>query len=390
MSRSMVIRSSARTHRPRRGGVRRLLSGGILAGFLGFLPLVVPATSQAAVMTFGSPLSVPATMNTSENLGYLGTYTEVPPAPDAPNGQFHTFHFGADSALWNVTLASGEPTAPAAGQALKVSLEGCAQPAAGGPSPLTQIHFQDISPLSGGGVKVDVSSQAFEIPVCGQNGAGGSTVTTYEPTNLCVSQGDYVDLNDEGGYVENVYRSGVSYQVLGAVAGSTSDSFIRNGGTGNGAALSPSDTTANDGFASSQNQELMLQVTLGTGPDATPLCPGGTRGQSQGGGVATPATPITVRGQTDGVNHLRIVAVAIYCRLSSPCAGVTTLTAMGKHTSYGGQRFSIPPKKTTHVAIRVTSQTITLLRKRRGGVRVTLTAVAGGKTVTQTITLKIF
>ena len=119
MSRSMVIRSSARTHRPRRGGVRRLLSGGILAGFLGFLPLVVPATSQAAVMTFGSPLSVPATMNTSENLGYLGTYTEVPSAPDAPNGQFHTFHFGADSALWNVTLASGEPTAPAAGQALK-------------------------------------------------------------------------------------------------------------------------------------------------------------------------------------------------------------------------------------------------------------------------------
>jgi hypothetical protein len=374
--------------------MRRLLSGALLTGLFGFLPVVVPATSRAAVMTFGSPLSVPATLNTSANLNYLGTYTAVPPNPEAPNGLFHTFHFGADAALWNVALASGEPTAPAAGQALKVSLEGCAQPAAGGPSPLTQIHFQDLSPLPGGGTKVNVSSQPFEIPICGQNGAGVSTVTTYEPINLCVSQGDYVDLNEEGGYVENIYRAGVPYQVLGAVAGSKSDSFIKGEGTGNGATLSPWDTTANDGFASNQGEELMLQATLGTGPDATPLCPGGTRGQRQENGVAIPAaqpaTSVAVSGQTDGVNHLSVVAVAIYCRLSSHCEGFATLTAIGKHSSYGSKHFSIPPKKTSHVSIRVTSQTIKLLRKHRGGVRATLTAVAGGKTVTHTIMLKIF
>jgi hypothetical protein len=374
-----------RTWTPRRS--RKLLLGVLLAGVL---PVVAPASSPAAVTTFGSPLSVPATLNTSENLGYKGTYTVVPPAPDAPNGMFHTFHFGADSALWNVALASGEPTAPAAGQALKVSLEGCAQPAAGGPAPLTQIHFQDLSPLSGGGAKVNLSSQPFEIPVCGQNGAGGSTVTTYEPTNLCVSQGDYVGFNDDGGYVENVYRSGVPYQVIGSVGGSTMDSFIRNQGTGNGSTMSSSDTTANDGFASNQNEELMLQVTLGTGPDASPICPGGTQGQRQGGGAPAPVTPIRVGPQTDGVNHLSIVAVAIYCRLSSECDGVVTLGAMGKHTSYGSSRFSLRGNKTTHVPIRVTSQMLKLLRKHRHGVHVTLSAVVGGKTVTQTIGLRIF
>ena len=41
--------------------------------------------------------------------------------------------------------------------------------------------------------------------------------------------------------------------------------------------MSPGDRNANDGFASNANEELMLQVTLGTGPDARYVCPGGTR-----------------------------------------------------------------------------------------------------------------
>jgi hypothetical protein len=367
--------------------IRRLLLGVLLAGLL---PVVAPATSPAAVTTFGSPLSVPASLNTAENLNYRGTYTPVPPAPDAPNGLYHTYHYGADTALWNVAQASGSPSAPAAGQAVKVSLEGCARPAAGGPPPLTQIHFQDLSPLPGGGAKVNVSSQPFDIPVCGQNGAGGSTVTTYEPINLCVSQGDYVDFNDNGGYVENVYRNGVPYQVIGSVHGSTMDSFIRNQGTGNGATLSSFDTTANDGFATNQNEELMLQVTLATGPDATPLCPGGTRGVRPIASQAAPATPVSIGPQTDGVNHQRFVAVAIYCRLSSACQGVASLAAMGRLTSYGHSRFNLAGQKTTHVRIRVTSSTIKLLRKHRSGVQTTLSAVVGGKTVSQTIRLKIF
>jgi hypothetical protein len=242
----------------------------------GLLLVLAPAGSSAAITTFGSPLTEPATLNTAENLSYLGTYTAVPPAPDAPKGVFHTFHYGADTALWNVKLAHGDPRSPATGQALEISLEGCAKAASGGPAPLTQIHFQDVSPLKGGGAKVNLTSAAFVIPICGSHRAGGSTVTTYRPLNLCVKKDDYVTFNDEGGYVENIYRAGVPYRVLGRARGSVADSFLRNNGTGNGAILSSSQIFANEGFTANRSEELMLRVRLGTGPDATHICPGGT------------------------------------------------------------------------------------------------------------------
>src|ERR1700694_4464384 len=118
--------------------LRRPLTGPLLGALL---TVLAPATSHAAVTTFGSPLSVPTTLNTTANLGYYGIYTPVPPNPEAPNGRYHTNHWGTDTALWNVALANGNPTAPQTGQAIKLSLEGCAQPASGGPAPLTQFHF---------------------------------------------------------------------------------------------------------------------------------------------------------------------------------------------------------------------------------------------------------
>jgi hypothetical protein len=377
----MPIRWSSQTRlRP-----RRLLLWLSLAGLIAAL---APAVGQAEISTFGSPLSVPATLNTSENLGYPGTNTAVPPAPDAPNGIFHTFHFGADTALWNVGLASGDPRVPATGQALKVSLEGCAQQASGGPPPLTEIHFQTLSPQPGGGVKVSITSQGFNIPVCGQGGAGGSTVTTYEPINLCVNAGDYVGFNDDGGYVENVYRSGVPYQVIGAVRGSTMDSFIKNQGTGNGSVMSPSETSANDGFATNHGEELMMRVTLGTGADATHICPGGRQG------LPPALAPIRIGPQTDGVNHSRIAAVAIFCRPAHGCAGVATLTPTGQaasKSSWGRTRFSVTGGKTAHVPIRVASGVIKLLRRRRAaGVQMKLSVLFAGRTFSQMITLKIF
>jgi len=354
--------------------------GALLAGLLA--AVLSPASAGAAIMLIGSPLSVPATLNTSENLGYLGTNTGVPVSPEAPDGIFHTFHYGADTAVWNAAQAGGSPSVPATGQAVKVGLEGCARPAAGGPPPLTQIHFQDISPLSGGGARVNLTSQAFEIPVCGHGGASGSTVTTYEPTNLCVSKGDYVAFNDEGGYVENIYRAGVPYKVLGSVRGSMADSFLRNGGTGDGATMSASDRTANDGFASTQNEELMMQVTLGTGPDATHICAGGTAG------LPPALPPIRISPQTDGINQARIVAVAIYCRLTPECKVIATLSVGGRRVSVGSSNFTVLGKTTSHLPIRVAPSLMPLIR-RHNGVFTTLTAVVAGKTISQTIDVKI-
>lgn len=360
----------------------RRIRSTVVAGVLASACLVIaPTISQAAITTFGSPLSVPATLNTAENLNYYGTYTPVPPSPEAPNGLYHTYHYGADTALWNIAQAAGDPRAQQAGQALKISLEGCAVPSPRGPSPLTQIHFQDLSPLPGGGATVNVTSQPFDTPVCGRDGASGGTVTTYEPTNLCVARGDYVGFNDEGGYVENIYRNGVPYRVLGAVAGSTVDSFIANGGTGNGAAMSSSRTGTMDGFAANKDEELMMQVTLGTGPDATALCGGGTAG-------LRPAAPaVSLKPQTDGVNHQRIVAVAFYCSVTPECRGSAALMVGGRpqgHTS-----FSVPGNATSHVPIRISPRLMRAIRATRG-VTAILTVVVAHKTFSQPVTVKIY
>jgi hypothetical protein len=352
----------------------------LLACALAALLLVLaPAASQGKLTKIGSPLSVPATLNTADHLSYPGTYTQVPPSKDAPNGVFHTLHYGADTALWNFSSATGEQRVPATGQAKQIEVEGCAQRAPNGPLPLTTIHFQDLKPLPGGGAKVDITSQGFDLPVCGENGAGASTVTTFLPVNLCVSAGDYVALNDSGGYIPNIYRSGVAYQVLGAVTGATTDSFIKDQGTGNGSVLSPSVTSANDGFAVNRNEELLMRVTLATGADATHICPGGK------GGLPPALPPVRVSPQTEGVNRHGFVAVAFYCRIT-PCKGVATLSRHGKHVGQTG--FSLPGGKTYHLPIHVSSKLVRMAR-RYHGVSADLSAVVAGSTVTQTIIVKI-
>ncbi len=363
---------------PRRLGPRpsRCLLPAALLVLLAALSLA--ASASAEIKTFGSPLSVPATQDTAEDLGYPGTNTNVPASPEAPNGVVHTFHFGADTALWNTTVANGAATSPATGQALKVSLEGCAVETPGGPPPLTQIHFQDLTPQAGGGAKVNITSQAFDIPVCGAGGASGSTVSTYEPINLCVSEGDFVDFNDEGGFVEHSYQSGVPYRVIGQVAGSTMASFIRAGGTNNGDVMAASDHSDMDGFASNARSELMLRVTLGTGSDATHVCPGGK------GGLPPALAPIRISPQTDGINHKGIVAVAMFCRVS-PCSGIATISS-GTHV-YARTGFVLQPNKTMHLPIRVKSELLKQVRKHHS-VSVTLTAVVNGATIAQKI--KIF
>jgi hypothetical protein len=360
---------------------RRLRGLASTVALVGLLAGLAPAAASASIETIGSPLSVRATRNTAENLDYVGTFTPVPVSPEAPNGIFHTFHYGADTALWNVGQAKGLPRAPAAGQALKVRLEGCAQAAQNGPAPLTQIHFQSLEPVAGGGVKVNLTSQGFSIPICGQDGASGSTVTSYDPINLCLGGGDYVGFNDEGGYVENVYRAGVPYKVLGAVKHSTTDSFLKDEGTGNGSLLSSSVRAANEGFASNKGEELMMQVTFATGSDATHICAGGTAGRPR------PLAPLRVSRQTDGINRESVVAVAMYCRRKPRCRGVATMSLDGR-TPLGSSSFSLRPHVTTHLPIRLGSNVIGLIRKDHG-VSTTLTAVVDGKTITQHISVKI-
>jgi hypothetical protein len=334
---------------------------------------------------------VPATLNTATGLAYPGY--GIPTISEDRSVVVHINHDAADTAVWNATLASGSPTAPASGQVLSVSLEGCAQPDAGGPAPLTQIHFQDLVPQAGGGAQVNVTTQAFEIPVCGDGGANGSTVSTYQPTDFCVSQGDYVDFNDEGGWEPSdplAYPSGVPYEVLGAVPGSTVDSFVANNGTGNGAVFSPTVATERNGFAATADEELLLQATLGTGPDAVPLCSGGTKGDPPPG-VAIPGSAgpgwhghiptVTLPRQADGVNRAGVVTVALYCHLALTCTGTLALHLHGGRAVDGRAAFSVSSLHTGKVVVHLDSRAQRLVRHAAHDVAaaVTLTPTSGSE-----------
>ncbi|HUN78395.1 MAG TPA: hypothetical protein VMU32_05710 [Solirubrobacteraceae bacterium] len=337
-----------------------------------------PAGAQAALSTFGSPLSGPATLNTSENLGYAGTNTPL------PGYVFHTPHDGADTALWNV--AGNTPAAPADGQVVKIELEGCAQQAEGGPAPLNQIHFQILTPTGGGTAKVQLTSQPFAIPVCGQGGASGATVSSYEPINFCVVPGDFVDFNDEGGYVENVYRSGVPYQVIGAARNSTMDSFIMGDGTGNGATLSAAEVSSADGFAANAGEELMLRATLGTGPDARYVCPGGTKEAPP----QAPTAPVKLLPQTDAINRRHAADIVMYCRVAPACEGTASLSALAGGARYGAIHIDIPVRRTTHLEVPLAGRALRRFTRRRRTLPAALTVAIGGQVVQQKVTLKIF
>ncbi len=329
--------------------------------------VALPAGARAAVMTFGSPLSTVPTKDTAQSLNY--------PGKGIPYGStvIHVAHDGADTALWNTALPGGaSPTAPEGGQITSVRLEGCAEPAAGGPPPLTQIHFQALTPITGGGADIDVTSQPFTIPTCGVGGASPQTVTSYQPTNFCVNRGDIVDFNDEGGFDPQFYPSGVQYRVIGSVAGAMMSSFIDNNGTNNGMTMASTSVGTTNGFAHNSHEELMLQSTLATGVNATPLCPGGLYGEpGQPGGK-----PALAFGQeTAGVNHQGEVPIAVYCDLvGRPCAGTISLVESGR--TLGSVALTAPTGTVTVVQVHVGTALIATLR--HGDIPITAIAQLSG------------
>jgi len=355
--------------------------------------LALPATGLAAVTTFGSQLTEPATLDTANDLTYTGTNT----IQDGTGVTIHNNHDGADTALWNTAIPGDEPTAPAAGQITSITLEGCAEQATGGPAPLTQIHFQALTPTAGG-VTVDVTSQAFNIPVCGVGGASGSTQTAFAPTNFCVNAGDYVDFNDEGGFDATYYPSGVPYEVIGSSVSATMDSFIDDGGTNNGDVLLSSTTGLTNGFALNLGEQLMLQATLASGPDAWPGCPGGTKGVKAPTPTAgEPGGPpgLTIpHPQREAANHTHVMQLSVYCAQALPCTGTATITTTVRAALKKGIKLiatspvNVPSGKGGHVAMKVTPATFQYLRKHRAGLAVTATVtLTGGAIISQPITL---
>ncbi|HEV3228802.1 MAG TPA: hypothetical protein VGY97_04950 [Solirubrobacteraceae bacterium] len=348
---------------------RATLVGALLLAATG---LAWPAAGQAAIITFGSSLAAPATQ-----------------------AEAH----GADAAFWPIAMAGGQTfQAPASGQILTIRFKGIALANPGKP-PLTQVHFQALRPQSNGSVQVITTTGPFNVPASGDP----NQVSTFQPVNFCVAQGDYVDFNDEGGFDPTYYPNGVPFQIFGKVPGSVTDFFTQNAGTLNGATFSAQPP----GGGTLRDEELLLQVDLGTGTDATPLCPGGGSSGSPptgssgstppsmsapaGGGFTsnfgTNAPSVLVPSQTDKVSRSTgAVSVSLLCHSPSPCMGggslysgstIVTPPASPSGSPLATANFMIPAGQTGMVPMQITNTTILKkLRKKRKHVSAALYTLA--------------
>jgi hypothetical protein len=103
----------------------------------------------------------------------------------------------------------------------------------------------------------------------------------------------------------------------------------------------------------------------------------------------TTLAPITIRDQTDGVNSLRVVTVAAFCRGPAPCTGTAKLTRGGK--TLGKAPFAAAGKTTFKTPIKLSASAFRALHKASGKkMRPTLTLTpAGGAPVSHVITIKL-
>lgn len=103
-----------------------------------------------------------------------------------------------------------------------------------------------------------------------------------------------------------------------------------------------------------------------------------------------PALPaLTIRDQTDGVNALRVVIVAAFCRGPAPCAGTVKLVKGGQ--TLGKAAFSAAGKTTFKTPIRLKAAVFRALHKaKRKRMKPTLTlTTADGQSFSRVITIRL-
>ena len=309
---------------------RRLALAAVAAALL-----VPPATSQGAVDTIGSDLS--------------GTGTTAIQRTE-------------DTALAQLT-GSARPEVPHSGQVLSVEVKGCSAKDAP-QDPETAIFVQDLRE-SGGVQEVITTSQRFHLPICGDPGA----VTTFHPTDQCVTQGDLVGVV-VGGQSAG-YPQGTRYLITKPSPGTNLGAFSKNGETviGSRFTLEPIADT-----------ELLMRARIGTGADSPSGCPGGSQpgggGGGGGGGKVSPeslhiaasmtANPKTGRG---GLSITCNLAAGDLCRVS-------LVATIGK-TRVGTVAGAVPGAQTAALVLRLNRAGGKALRKSRR-LRLTLTGTVRG------------
>jgi hypothetical protein len=207
---------------------------GLAAAATAAVGLVAPSAAHAGFYTFGSDLEA-----------------------DADWAETH----GADAFFFATKFADGrDPRSPATGQIVRIRLKGTAVPSGLGP-PLTEIHFQTLAVAPDGRPLPQISSGPVLIPA----GGNPNQITTYDlrAQNFCVGRGVHVVFTDEGGFdPAHGYPNGVPYRVFGHVPGAATRQLVVTAAGGEDRVVA--------------GQEVLMRVTVATGPDAGGLCPGGS------------------------------------------------------------------------------------------------------------------
>jgi hypothetical protein len=324
--------------------------------------LALGATGEAAVDTIGSDLS--------------GTGTTAIQRIE-------------DTALAQLTGARAE--VPNSGQAVSVDVKGCSAKTAA-QNPETAIFVQDLRG-SGGAQEVISTSQQFHLPICGA-GADAGTVTTFRPTDQCVTQGDLIGVV-VGGHTPG-YPDGTQYFIAKPNPGAGLGAFSKNFGAVTGARID---------LASIPDTELLMQARIGSGSDSPSRCPGGGEpsggggggggGGSTGGGgkggIASAALEIkkgvaTIRGGGGGITASCALPAGQTCQVSL-VAGIGRNGATRVGTMVG----AIPGGGTDVLKLRLNKAGKQALRKRKRLtliLRGTLKGASGSAKVTRKLPIR--
>jgi hypothetical protein len=247
----------------------------LLAALAAVVAMLCPAVASAANPPSGTwwigPSLAMHSANTTESSSEDDLFYLI---FDALNNQQSDYTMPYDGQITDIQTEGGFLTSPSEPPANPVD---------------TMVHFQDLAPAANGSWLVNATSGFFQMPTSTQTSALANQISEFHPENLCVHQGDVVDLNTEGGFQANqpAYHNGVPLLLFDDNSGSSTAFFHGNNQTGNGSTVQPTTLSAT----------LLMRVQLAVGADATPLCPGGTQGLPsapgttglpQGGG-----TPVT-------------------------------------------------------------------------------------------------
>ena len=320
-----------------------------------------PAAADAAEVTIGSDLAAPATL-----------------ARNDPN----------DVVWWGTAGVE----VPVAGQAIIMRVKGGTQQP-GGPSGNANydlMHFVVLRPAGDGTWRTTATSVDQRLPVMGA-GADANTVSTFTSgaAPLCVRPGDRIGLASVGGYDQRLFPDGLPYQVFGRGPGTLAQEF-RAGG-----AIAENTTVVRG--AGVPDQELLLQIIVGTGPDARPTCGGTAPSGSDPGLSPGPSGPPPPQAATPGRARISKPARAprmfdgkirltLSCAAGADCAGVLSLRARGKRI--GRRAFTLDAGETDGVSVKLSRKGRRMAR-RAGRLRVTAkVAVTGGATTTRVVRVK--